>query len=122
MKIIIAFKKFDLFIQAQFLIGLGITISAGSGSEDVLLLLAGWQLTSALLHTVFHFSYPSIHRKYAYQLAIFILTAFFAAYLFFIFYILLLVFWGVMALMLYYIYVCCDELRILNKKSVVHLK
>jgi hypothetical protein len=124
MKTTIYIKNTDLAIQlALYLLVCSGILLQGDANTTHCQLLATWQLFSCLLHGVSanHF-YASVHRNRFHNLLLGTLLLCVAL----AFTHLLLVFiLGVIAvpmLGMYYMIACFDELRILHRKSLVHLR
>lgn len=122
MKTTIAIKKIDLAIQAVILFA-GLVDLLMNINLNFITTLMGWQLLSAIAHTVFpNGYYTSVHRN-AFLFSIPVLVCVFGLIIFiwhFLF--LYLALFCTLGLSLYYMFACLDELRILNRKAVVHLR
>lgn len=123
MKTIVLLKKADLFIQVLLAGMIFLSMLVSNGEKGLLLLLIGWQLFSAALHLVFRSAfYASIHRRYAFILMALLVACIFYAFILLSPVVFFPAFFGLVALIPYYMYTCLDELKILNKKMIVHLK
>lgn len=123
MKTTIFLKKSDLVIQG-ILCGLILKgLVFNSQFNNFTIALGGWQIFSAVLHTLFAESYyPSIHRRNSYAifwvLLVFIPLCILIPFLL-VFYIVLI---SAPCLSIYYMIACFDEIFILDRKAVVHLR
>jgi hypothetical protein len=124
MKTIIFLKKTDLIIQlGLYALLVGSILLTGEGSLLHYLLLTVWQLFSSLVHALFqrHY-YVSVHRGWFLglllgTLLLMVPVAFINLVLLFVLVVML-----IPILSMYYIITCFDELLILNRKAVVHLR
>jgi hypothetical protein len=124
MKTTIYLKKTDLLIQlGLYALLVGSIVLYGDGNILYYLLLTIWQLCSSLMHALFqrHF-YVSIHRVWFLNLLLGMLLLMVAVAFINLLFLFILVVVLVPILSMYYIIACFDELHILNRKAVVHLR
>lgn len=122
MKTTIAIKKIDLALQVVILFTGLVDLSLNIDMNFITILM-GWQLLSAVVHTIFpNGYYSSVHRN----IFLFIIPVFVCVFglIIFIWHFLFiyLALFSMLGLSLYYMFACLDELRILNRKAVVHLR
>ena len=124
MKTIIYLKSADLAIQlGLYLLLAGGILFHGDSNKLYYLLLVTWQLSSLLVHGLLQNRlYVSAHRNRVINLVIgtLLLSVLLArADLMLVFFMAVLL---VPVLSMYYMIACFDELQILNRKMVVHLR